>query len=176
MVAWTAGSAALFNNYIFHGNYPNVGTYAREALQLSYRPTWAGPAGNVEPWDPDEVASISPSERAFMGDRGTRIWIYEGGNKPADLAREAPGRDPSRWGAVRIQVVRRMEIERSDANSPSWSPSHPPGPAHGVSPARSIFLRQVYVRKYVGQDLQCLIHRDIVAAGRACQKLPGLAI
>ena len=26
-----------------------------------------------------------------------RIWIYEGGNKPADMAREAPGMNPSRW-------------------------------------------------------------------------------
>ena len=97
MVTCKAGSAALFNNYIFHGNYPNVGTYPREALQLSYRPTWAGPAGDVEPWDPDEVAKLSPAVRNFTSDRSARIWIYEGGNKPPNMPGEAPGINPSRW-------------------------------------------------------------------------------
>ena len=97
MVTCKAGSAALFNNYIFHGNYPNVGTYAREALQLSYRPTWAGPAGDVEPWNPDEVAKLPPAVRNFMSDRSARIWIYEGGNKPPNMPGEAPGMNPSRW-------------------------------------------------------------------------------
>ncbi len=97
MVTSRAGSAVLFDNYVFHGNYPNVGSYPREALQLSYRPTWAGPAGDVEPWDPDHVANLAPTVRQFMGDRSARLWIYEGGNKPADMASEAPGMNPSRW-------------------------------------------------------------------------------
>ena len=97
MVTCKAGAAVLFNNYVFHGNYPNVGTYPREALQLSYRPTWAGPAGEVEPWDKDEVAKLSPAVRELMGDRNARIWIYEGGNKPPNMPHEAPGMNPSRW-------------------------------------------------------------------------------
>ncbi len=92
-----AGTAVLFNNYVFHGNYPNIGTYPREALQLSYRPTWAGPAGEVEPWDKAEVAKLPPPVRELMGDRNARIWIYEGGNKPPNMPHEAPGMNPSRW-------------------------------------------------------------------------------
>ena len=97
MVTCRAGSVGLFDNYVFHGNYPNTGTYAREALQLSYRPAWAGPCGDVEPWDRNKVARVSPSVRELMGDRSARIWVYEGGNKPPDMPREAHGMNPSRW-------------------------------------------------------------------------------
>ncbi|MCZ6677877.1 MAG: phytanoyl-CoA dioxygenase family protein [Candidatus Poribacteria bacterium] len=97
MVTCKAGSAVVFNNYVFHGNYPNVGAYAREALQLSYRPTWAGPAGDVSPWDAAEVAKLSPAVRELMSDRSARIWIYESGNKPPDMPQQAPGINPSRW-------------------------------------------------------------------------------
>ena len=97
MVTCKAGSVLLFNNNVFHGAYPNTGTYARESLQLSYRPTWAGPAQAIAPWDPDEVAALSPVVRRLMGNRSSRIWIPEGGNKPPGMPREAPGINPSRW-------------------------------------------------------------------------------
>ena len=97
MVTCRAGSILLIDNCVFHGNFANTGTYARDALQLSYRPSWAGPMDDVEPWDPEEVAKLPPVVQAFMGARSGRIWIPEGGNKPAGMRSEAPGMDPSRW-------------------------------------------------------------------------------
>jgi len=32
-----------------------------------------------------------------MADRNTRIWNFEGGNKPTNMPTEAPGINPSRW-------------------------------------------------------------------------------
>ena len=98
MVTCKAGSAVLFNHNIFHGNYPNVGEYARNSMQLAYRPSWAGPAGDIDPWDAAEVAKLSPTVQQLMGDRSHRVWIPEGGNKPPNMPRLAPGINPSRWG------------------------------------------------------------------------------
>ena len=97
MVTCAAGSILLFNHNAFHGNYPNVGSYARESLQLSYRPSWAGPTDSVVLWDPVEVAKLPEAVQSLMGDRSARIWVYEGGNKPPDMPCEAPGMDPSHW-------------------------------------------------------------------------------
>ena len=98
MVTCSAGSAVVFSHFAFHGNYPNVGDHARESIQLSYRPTWAGPAEPVEPWDPQEVARMPRPVQALMGDRSGRIWLPDAGNKPADMPRQAEGINPSRWG------------------------------------------------------------------------------
>lgn len=97
MVTCNAGSILLIDNCVFHGNYPNTGNYPRIALQLSYRPAWAGPSDDIEPWDLEEVAKLSPEVRTLMGDRSGRVWIPEGGNKPPGMRSEAPGMDPSRW-------------------------------------------------------------------------------
>ena len=35
--------------------------------------------------------------RPLFADRNTRHWDYHGGNKPPNMASEAPGMDPSRW-------------------------------------------------------------------------------
>ena len=87
----------VFDHCLFHGNYPNTGDYEREALQLAYRPTWAGPGDTVEPWDPEEVAKLPPAVQELMGDRGGRIWIPEAGNKPPNMPTAATGLNPSRW-------------------------------------------------------------------------------
>ena len=97
MITCGAGSAVVFDHCLFHGNYPNTGDYAREALQLAYRPTWAGPSEGVEPWDAEEVAKLPTAVQELMGDRGGRIWIPEAGNKPPDMPTAAPGLNPSRW-------------------------------------------------------------------------------
>jgi ectoine hydroxylase-related dioxygenase (phytanoyl-CoA dioxygenase family) len=97
MITCGAGSAAVFDHCLFHGNYANTGDYAREALQLAYRPTWAGPSEAVEPWDAEEVAKLPTAVQELMGDRGERIWIPEAGNKPPDMPTAAPGLNPSRW-------------------------------------------------------------------------------
>ena len=118
MVTCKAGSAALFNNYIFHGNYPNVGTYAREALQLSYRPTWAGPAGDVEPWNPDEVAQ-TPSGRTQLHERSQRPHLdLRGWQQTAQYARRSSWHEPQPVGArlVPCHPLHNTNSGRSNAN------------------------------------------------------------
>ena len=100
MVPCKAGSAVLLNQNVFHGNYPNVGSYAREMLAIAYRPSWAGPGSEIEGWDPKKLAKVPPAVRELMADRNTRIWNFDGGNKPPNMAKEGPGIDPSRWKRV----------------------------------------------------------------------------
>lgn len=92
-----AGSAILINHKVFHGTHPNVGDRARELLAIGYRPAWAGPIKDVSQWSPELIASLPEVVRPFFGDRNHREWAFEGGNKPANMAREAPGMNPSRW-------------------------------------------------------------------------------
>ena len=100
MVTCEAGSAVLISQNVFHGNYPNIGGYSRELLGIAYRPAWAGPAGEVEPWDSDQLAKVPATVRELMIDPNIRIWTFGGGNKPADMPRQAPGIAPSRWERV----------------------------------------------------------------------------
>lgn len=97
MVTCSAGSAALINQSVFHGNYPNRGTQARELLGIAYRPSWAGPSGEVDEWDPERLAALPAEVRNLMRSRNMRIWNYDGGNVPDNLASEADGINPSRW-------------------------------------------------------------------------------
>lgn len=97
MVPVDAGSAVLINHRVFHGNYPNTGSRAREMLAIAYRPAWAGPVAEVEPWPPDELAKLPRSLRPLFADRNTRHWDFGAGNKPDGMTREAPGMNPSRW-------------------------------------------------------------------------------
>ncbi|MCX6048076.1 MAG: phytanoyl-CoA dioxygenase family protein [Chloroflexi bacterium] len=98
MVTAKVGSAVLLNHKVFHGNFPNVGDYAREMLAIAYRPAWAGPTvQQVEPWDPADLAQLPVAVRPFFADRNTRHWDFGGGNKPAHMPHDAPGISPSRW-------------------------------------------------------------------------------
>lgn len=98
MVTVRAGSAVLINHRVFHGNFPNVGDYAREMLAIAYRPGWAGPVEEkVDPWPADDVAKLPDNVKPFFIERNTRHWSFGGGNKPAEMSSEAPGINPSRW-------------------------------------------------------------------------------
>lgn len=97
MVTARAGSAVLINHRVFHGNYPNVGQSAREMLAVAYRPGWAGPVDEVEEWNVDALDRLPDSVRPLFGSRNQRIWYFDGGNKPPDMKRDAPGMAPSRW-------------------------------------------------------------------------------
>ena len=97
MVPAKAGSAMFINHKVFHGNFPNVGDWPRSMLAIAYRPAWAGPVQKVEAWDPQAVAALPDAVRPFFGDRNTRHWTPEGGNKPSNMASHAPGINPSRW-------------------------------------------------------------------------------
>lgn len=98
MVTAAAGSAVLINHRVFHGNFPNVGDYSRELLAIAYRPAWAGPVEpEVDQWPAAELDALPPEVKALFIDRNTRKWDFGGGNKPANMASEAPGINPSRW-------------------------------------------------------------------------------
>ena len=97
MVTCRAGSAVLINHKVFHGNFPNVGDRDRNMLAIAYRPAWAGPQGQVDDWDEQEVAKLPDHVVPFFADRNTRHWMPEGRNKPPDMPTESPGLNPSRW-------------------------------------------------------------------------------
>lgn len=100
-VTCKAGSAVLINHLVFHGNYPNVGEYARELLAIAYRPGWAGPVAEVAQWDPADLEILPDDVRRLFIDRNVRHWIPEGGNKPAGMRSEAPGINPSRHSVAK---------------------------------------------------------------------------
>ena len=97
MVPAQAGSAVLIHHRVFHGNFPNVGDYAREMLAIAYRPAWAGPIDEMPAWDDQDLETLPGNIRPLFADRNTRHWDYAGGNKPPNMAAEAPGINPSRW-------------------------------------------------------------------------------
>ena len=97
MVPAQAGSAVLIHHRVFHGNFPNVGDYAREMLAIAYRPAWAGPIDEMPAWDDQDLETLPGDIRPLFADRNTRHWDYAGGNKPPNMAAEAPGINPSRW-------------------------------------------------------------------------------
>jgi len=97
LVTAKAGSAVLINHRVFHGNFPNTGDRPRELLAIAYRPAWAGPIETVEEWNDADVEGVPPDVRALLASRSQRAWEFEGGNKPANMAREAAGMNPSRW-------------------------------------------------------------------------------
>ena len=96
MVPAHAGSAVMIHHRVFHGNFPNVGDYAREMLAIAYRPAWAGPLDKVPTWDEKDLKNLPDDIRPLFADRNTRQWDYAGGNKPHGMAAEATGINPSR--------------------------------------------------------------------------------
>jgi hypothetical protein len=92
-----AGSAVLINHRVFHGNYPNIGTYPREMLAIAYRPAWAGPASPVDEWPTDRLAQLPANVRDLMGSRNQRVLHFDGSNKPDGMTNDAPGLDSNRW-------------------------------------------------------------------------------
>jgi ectoine hydroxylase-related dioxygenase (phytanoyl-CoA dioxygenase family) len=97
MVTCKAGSAAIINQNVFHANYPNVSQEDRAMLAIAYRPAWAGPVAEVPDWDPERVARLPPAVRRLFGSLNTRKIDYNLPNRPANMATEALGINPSRW-------------------------------------------------------------------------------
>ncbi|MBH06411.1 MAG: hypothetical protein CMJ20_08830 [Phycisphaeraceae bacterium] len=100
MVPVKAGSAVLINHRVFHGNYPNVGDKPRSMLAIAYRPGWAGPVQEVEPWETEKLAALPDHVKPLLADPNTRHWDFGGSNKPKGMISEAPGMNPSRWDRV----------------------------------------------------------------------------
>ena len=97
IVTLKAGSAVLINYKVFHGNFPNTGNRSRRLMAIAYRPAWAGPTGEVETWNPEEVAKLPPAIQRFFKDRNERHVDINVGSKPPGMKSEAPGINPSRW-------------------------------------------------------------------------------
>lgn len=97
MVTCKAGSAAIINQALFHANYPNRSHEDRHLLAVAYRPAWSGPISEVPEWDPEKVAKLPPHVRRFFTSLNTRKIDFNVGNRPSDMATEAPGINPSRW-------------------------------------------------------------------------------
>ncbi len=100
MVTCKAGSAAVINQKIFHGNYPNYSDRDRRMLAIAYRPTWAGPIAEVPDWDAEKVAKLPPGVRKYFRSLNTRSIDFDVPNRPSAMATHAPGISPSRWKAV----------------------------------------------------------------------------
>lgn len=101
MLTCTAGSAVIINQKVFHGNYPNFSDRNRRLLAFAYRPAWAGPVTDVEPWEESKIAMLPESLRHFFQDPNTRHIDYDVPNRPDDLSRSSAGIAPSRWRAAR---------------------------------------------------------------------------
>jgi len=99
MVTCKAGSAAIINQKVFHGNYPNHSDSPRRMLAIAYRPAWAGPIGDVEDRDPEEVAKLPEHIKPFFRSLNTRDIEFDLPNRPDNMARDAAGISPRRWGS-----------------------------------------------------------------------------
>ena len=94
MVTCRAGSAVVLNQQVFHGNYPNFSASDRRMLAISYRPAWAGPVTEVEPWDQCKLAALPPAARRLFRDPNTRRIDLAVKNRPAHLDRRSTGISP----------------------------------------------------------------------------------
>ena len=97
MICCPAGSCAIINQSIFHANYPNRSSLDRRLLAIAYRPSWAPPIAEVPEWPAEKVAALPPPVRRLFGSLNTRNFDFDVPNRPANMAHEAPGINPSRW-------------------------------------------------------------------------------
>lgn len=97
MVTCRAGSAAILNQCVFHANFPNASQEDRGLLAIAYRPAWAGPIADVPDWPPEKVARLPAHVRRLFGSLNTRKIDYNVGNRPPNMATDAPGISPGRW-------------------------------------------------------------------------------
>ena len=86
----------LFTNYQFYVD--EFEAYARRMLAIAYRPAWAGPiVPEVKPWAEEQLATLPANVRPYFIDRNIRRADFNVANKPADMADQATGLNPSRW-------------------------------------------------------------------------------
>ena len=97
MVTCQAGDAALINQRVFHGNYPNYSQEDRRMLAIAYRPAWAGPVGEVPERDLERVAALPPAVRRLFASLNTRRIDFHVPNRPDNLDRPLPGIGRQRW-------------------------------------------------------------------------------
>ena len=98
MVTCRAGSAVVINQKVFHANFPNYSDRVRRMLAIAYRPTWAGPIDDVPERDPEKVAGLPPAVRKYFRSLNTRNIEFDLPNRPDNMAKDATGISPERWG------------------------------------------------------------------------------
>ena len=98
MVPVKAGSAVLINHRVFHGNFPNTGSRAREMLAIAYRPAWAGPVSEVSGWNPADLDALPSAVRGLFADRNTRHWEFDGGRQTSEHGSCRTGHEPQPLG------------------------------------------------------------------------------
>lgn len=106
LVTCPAGSAVILNQKVFHANYPNYSDTDRRMLAIAYRPTWAGPIGEVPDHDPKRVANLPSEVRRLFRSLNTRNVEYDVPNRPDDMSRRAPGISPLRWDTGKAATER----------------------------------------------------------------------
>ena len=97
MVTCRAGSAAIINQKVFHGNFPNYSNRIRRMLAIAYRPTWAGPIDDVPERDPEKVAGLPPAAQKYFRSLNTRTIDFDLPNRPDNMPTHAAGISPGRW-------------------------------------------------------------------------------
>lgn len=97
MITCRAGTAAIINQAVFHGNYPNVSQEYRRLLAIAYRPAWAGPVAEVPDWPTEHVSQLPAHVRPLFKSLNTRNIDFNVPDRPANMRTEAPGINPSRW-------------------------------------------------------------------------------
>ena len=98
MVTCRAGSAAIINQKVFHGNYPNHSNTRRRMFAIAYRPAWAGPIEDIEDRDTSRVAGLPAHIQPLFRSLNTRNIEFDLPNRPDDMARDAEGLRPQRLG------------------------------------------------------------------------------
>ncbi len=104
MVTCKAGTAAIINQKVFHGNYPNHSDRPRRMLAIAYRPAWAGPIDDVEDRDREQIAKLPDKIKPFFRSLNTRNIEFDLPNRPDGMARNAEGISPRRWGNGDVAV------------------------------------------------------------------------
>ena len=100
MVTCSAGSAVVINQRVFHGNYPNFSPRDRRLLAIGYRPAWAGPLTEADPWDERMLATLPAAVRPLLRNPNMRRIDFDVPNRPDTLDRSGAGIAPSRWNAL----------------------------------------------------------------------------
>lgn len=96
-VTCSARSAILINHRVFHAVGPNRSTRSRAVLAVCYRPSWAGPIRDLQPYTGKQLALIPDDVRPLFADPNTRVDNTIP-NWATTLPTSATGLGTKRWG------------------------------------------------------------------------------
>lgn len=97
MVNCQAGDAAIINQRVFHGNFPNFSDCQRRLLAISYRPAWAGPVFEVEEEPEEALAALAPNVRPYFENQNRREITYDAPDRYEGMPVDGVGVSYRRW-------------------------------------------------------------------------------